>query len=76
MDTIRVRVENGKVVGDAPPGIPDGTELLLKMAEPEDALTPEELADLHAALDRGWACLESGQVRSTDDVLGELRSRR
>lgn len=76
MDTIRVRVENGKVVGEAPVGLPEGTELVLQLAEPEDSLTPEELAELNAALDRGWACLEAGQVRPAEDVLRDLRSRR
>jgi len=76
MNTIRVRVENGKLVGDAPPGFAEGTELLLQLAELEDDLTPQELSELEGLLDRGWACLEAGQVRPAEAVLADLRRRR
>jgi hypothetical protein len=39
VETIKVRVENGKIIEDAPPGVPDGTELEIRLADPRDDLT-------------------------------------
>ena len=74
MKSIRVRVENGRISGDAPPGIPDG-ELELRLAEPEDDMSDEELARLNDALARGFASLEAGRFRSATDVIADLRRR-
>ena len=54
MDNLKVRVQNGKVVGDAPPGLEEGEELELSIADPGDDLTEEELARLNRALEEAW----------------------
>jgi hypothetical protein len=76
METIKVRVENGKVVGPAPRGMPEGTELELRIADPGDEMTEEELATLNRALEAGWRSVEAGRFRSARDVISELRGRR
>jgi len=76
METIKVRVENGKVVGPAPRGIPEGAELELRLADPGDAMTEEELAALDRALEKGWRSIEAGRFRPAREVISELRGRR
>ena len=76
MSNLKVRVENGKIVGDAPPGLEEGDELELSIADPGDDLTEEELAQLNRALEDAWAAVKEGRVRRAEDVLSELRAKR
>jgi hypothetical protein len=76
METIKVRVENGRIIGRAPPGMPEGTELELRIADPGDDLTEEELKNLNKALEAGWRSVEAGRFRPADVVISELRARR
>lgn len=76
MANIKVRVENGKIIGDAPPGLEEGAELELSIADPEDEMTDEELGRLNQALEEAWRSVKEGRVRPAEDVLGDLRSRR
>ena len=76
MEALKVRVENGKIIGDAPAGIAEGTELELCLAEPQDDMGDEELAALQVALDAGWRSMEAGRYRSAKQVLAELRPKR
>ena len=76
MQALKVRVENGKIIGDAPRGFAEGTELELCLADPHDEMTEEELAALQAALDAGWRSMEAGRYRPAAEVVAELRSRR
>ncbi len=76
MQALKVRVENGKIVGEAPRGFAEGTELELCLAEPEDEMTAEELAALKDALDAGWRSMGAGRYRSAMDIVTELRPRR
>lgn len=74
MKAIRVRVENGRITGDAPPGIPDG-EIELRLTEPEDDMSDDELARLNEALALGFEQIKAGQFRPAADVIAELRRR-
>ncbi len=76
METIKVRVENGKIIGPAPRGVPEGTELELRIADPGDDMTEEELAALNRALEAGWRSVEAGRFRPAREVISELRGRR
>lgn len=76
MEALKVRVENGKIIGDAPRGIAEGTELELCLAEPQDEMSEGELAALQAALDAGWRSMEAGRYRPAAEVVGELQSKR
>ncbi len=72
MKAIRVRVENGRISGEAPPGFPEG-EVELCLAEPEDQLSDDELARLNDALARGFESIKAGRFRAADDVIADLR---
>jgi hypothetical protein len=74
MKAIRVRVENGRISGDAPPGTPDG-DLELRIAETEDDMSDEELARLNEALAQGFEQIKAGQFRPAADVIAKLRRR-
>ena len=76
MQAIKVRVESGRIVGEAPKGIPDGTELDLCFADPDDGLTEGQLAELNAALEAGWQSMQAGRVRPAADVIAEVRAAR
>jgi predicted nuclease of restriction endonuclease-like (RecB) superfamily len=76
MEALKVRVENGKIIGEAPRGFADGTELELCLAEPDDEMTADELAALQAALDAGWRSMEAGRYRSAHEVVAEQRAKR
>ncbi len=74
MKAIRVRVENGQITGDAPPGMQDG-EVDLVMADEDDGMTEAELARLNNALERGFQSVKAGRFRPARDVIVDLRHR-
>ncbi len=69
MEALKVRVENGKIVGDAPRGIAEGTELELCLAAPQKEMSEEELVALQGALDAGWRSMEAGRYRPAAKVI-------
>ena len=75
MKTLKVRVENGKIVGEAPPGLPEGTELELCIADPGDEMTDKELRELNQGLEASWRAVKDGRVRTAADVIAELRAK-
>jgi hypothetical protein len=74
MKAIRVRVENGRITGNAPPGLPDG-DVDLCLAEPDDEMSDDELSRLNAALARGFESIQAGRFRAAADVISDLRGR-
>lgn len=74
MKAIRVRVENGRISGDAPPGLPEG-DVDLCLADTEDNLSGDELAKLNDALARGFESVKAGRFRPAADVIADLRRR-
>jgi len=74
MHTLKVRVEKGKIIGQAPAGLPEGTELELCVADPGDAMSPEETAALNQALDTAWRSVQVGNFRPAEHVIAKLRS--
>ena len=76
MDTFKVKVQNGKIIGKAPVSLEEGTELELCLAEPDDEMDIEELARLRRALDAGWNSMKQGRFRPAMEVLAERRTRR
>jgi hypothetical protein len=73
MYRLKVRVQNGLLVGEAPAGLAEGTELELCVAEPDEDMSDDELAALNSVLDAAWRSLEAGRVRPAAEVLAELR---
>ncbi|HEY4241604.1 MAG TPA: hypothetical protein VGM88_17400 [Kofleriaceae bacterium] len=51
----------------------DGLVIVPRPAEPT---TPEDRAELHAALDRGLADVDAGRTRPLEEVLARLDARR
>jgi len=76
MDTLRVRVEKGKIIGNAPLGLPEGTELELCLADADDGMTEKDRIALDAALEAGWKSMLEGRSRPARDAVAELRARR
>lgn len=74
MKAIRVRIENGRITGAAPPGLPDG-EVDLVLADEDDDLSEAELRRLNDALDRGLESLKAGRFRPARDAVADLRLR-
>jgi hypothetical protein len=71
---ISVRVENGRITGVAPAGLPDG-EIELALVEPEDEMSDEEFQRLEAALHAGIEDVRRGQTLSANDVAAALLRR-
>jgi len=75
MSAIRARVQNGRLLVDAPTALPEGTVLDLVVDDEGDELGDAERAVLNAAITRAWDAAKAGQVRSADEVLRALRTR-
>ena len=75
MASFKVRVEGGKLVGTAPPGLPEGTELEVSVADPGDDMTEEELAELNRALEAAWQSVQKGDVRPAEEAIARLRKK-
>lgn len=71
MKTLRTEVENGKVTGDAPAGLPD-SDVELARAEPEEGMSDEDLLPLEAALALGLESLHAGRTRDASEFAAEL----
>ena len=74
MKAIRVRIENGRISGDAPAGLPDG-EVDLCLADPDDEMNDDELARLNEALASGFESIKAGRFRPAAAVISDLRRR-
>ena len=74
METLRARVEKGRLVLDEPTALPEGTVLELCVAQAEDELDSEERAALRGALGESWAAARAGRVRPVEKLLEDLRS--
>jgi hypothetical protein len=74
MKTVRGRGEDRRITGQAPAerSERDGE---LRLAEPEDEMTREELAKLDDALSRGFESARAGRVRPVWEVIDTLRLR-
>ena len=70
-----LRVQNGRLLLDAPTALPDGTVLDLVVDDEGDNLDAVDRAALHDSISRAWASVQSGQGRSANEVLASLRKR-
>ena len=76
MNALKVRVENGRLVGEAPAGLPEGAELELCIAEPDEPMSDNELAALNQEIETAWRSVLAGRVRPAADLVADLRARR
>ena len=75
MQPLKAHVHNGRLVLDEPTDLPEGTEVLLNVADEEDELDDAERARLHESLRRSMAQARVGQVIDADTVIDRLLSR-
>jgi hypothetical protein len=75
MSSIRARVQNGRLVLDAPTALPEGTVVDLVVDDEGDDLDETERAALNAAISRAWASAQQGHGRPASEVLAALRRR-
>jgi hypothetical protein len=73
MSPITARVQQGRLVVDAPTDLPEGTVLNLVVDDEGDDLQPGERAALDAALSRAWAQVQRGEGVSSGALLARLR---
>ena len=74
MKAISVHIENGRITGTAPDGLPDG-DFELALVEPEDDMSEEEFVRLDSALRAGLDDVKQGRTRSAGDVAEALLRR-
>ena len=75
MSPLRARVENGRLVLDAPTTLPEGTVIDLVADDEGDDLTDDERRALHETLSASWKSAEAGNLRPVWAILDELRRR-
>ena len=76
MQSKKARVHNGRLVLDEPTELPEGTEVVLAVADDGDDMDDEERARLHESLRRSIAQAKAGQLIDGDEVIGKLLARR
>ena len=59
----------GRLVLDEPTELPEGTVVLLRIADDDDDLTIEERATLDTALDAAWGSVQAGHVLPASALL-------
>jgi hypothetical protein len=76
MNSLRARVEHGRLVLDEPTTLPDGTIVDLVVDDEGDDLSDAERDRLHDAMTRSWESAQEGRVRPASAIVEELRKRR
>jgi hypothetical protein len=76
MQPLKAVVKNGRLVMDEPTKLPEGTELVLAVADEGDHMDDDERARLHESLGRSIAQSRAGQLVDGDEVVGKLLARR
>jgi hypothetical protein len=75
MQPLRAIVKHGRLVMDEPTELPEGTEVVLTVADEGDDLDDTERARLHESLRRSMAQARAGQLIDADEVIGKLLTR-
>jgi hypothetical protein len=76
MRAVKAHVSDGRLRVDEPTTFPEGSEVDLLVADPEDDLDDEERARLNEALSRSWKSALAGRTRPAEELLARLRARR
>ena len=75
MTILRGHVENGHIVLDEPRDLPEGIDVEIALLDADDdEMTPEERADLEAAIDRSIEQADRGETIPAEEVLRRLRA--
>ncbi|MBI4870413.1 MAG: hypothetical protein HY814_02475 [Candidatus Riflebacteria bacterium] len=76
MQTLKARVEHGRMKLDVPTKLPDGTVPKLMLSDPGDNLDPEERKKLDDALQAAWETTEGTEAVPAAEVSRRVRGRR
>ena len=76
MRGIKARVRNGYFVSDEPADLPEGTGASIVLEDPFAGMTPDERAELEAAIEEGYTDFSRGDFADARECLAQLRSRR
>lgn len=71
---LQARVENGRLVLDAPTDLPEGKVVELKAVD-DDGLTDQERQEVLAAVDEGLSDVKAGRTQPLSEILIRLRAR-
>jgi hypothetical protein len=74
MKAISIHIENGKISGEAPAGLPDG-DFELALVQPADDLSEEEFAALEAMLLRNSEAVQRGATQDAVALAQRLLHR-
>ena len=75
VNALKAHVKNGRIIVDQPTDLPEGTELYLVPAEPEDDMTAEERAELEAAIEEGAEDFERGDFDNAREFALRLAAK-
>ncbi len=71
---LEARVQNGRLVLDAPTDLPEGKVVALQALD-DDGLTDEEREQVLQMVDESLADVEAGRVKSLSSVIERLRNK-
>lgn len=71
MKAISIHVQNGKISGEAPVGLPDG-DFELALVQPPDDLSDEEFAKVEAVMLRGVEAIRRGETQDAVNFAARL----
>lgn len=69
---LQTRVQNGRLVLDAPTDLPEGKVVELQALD-DDWLTEEQRAEVLAGVDEGLADVKAGRTKPLSEILARLR---
>ena len=75
MQPFKAKIVNGHFVSEDRIDLPEGTELYLVAAAEDDDMSPEDRAEVNAAIQEGLADLKAGRSFDADEVIDELLAR-
>jgi hypothetical protein len=75
MSAMKAHVVNGQIILDEPVELPEGAVAEVRLMD-DDEESPEERAEIEAAIDEGLADVDAGNVMDFDDYIASLRTRR
>ncbi len=70
---LEARVQNGRLVLDAPTDLPEGKIVVLQTIE-DDGLSDHERAQVLRAVDEGLADIDAHRSKPLSEILARLRS--
>ncbi|MBI4818001.1 MAG: hypothetical protein HY791_17195 [Deltaproteobacteria bacterium] len=74
--SIRLEVEGGRLVAAAPDGWAEGAELDVVLADQDDDMSAEEVAELDSVLEKSLEQAATGRFTEASEFLVKLKAQR